>query len=185
MILFVNGCPRENSRTLELARTVLQCEAGHVEEVELFSCGIEMLDAERLALRDELLDQQRLDHPLLAWAQQFAQADTVIIAAPYWDLMFPAMVRAYLEAVTVCGITFRYNEQGIPQGLCRAKKLIYVTTAGGPIIHNFGFDYVKALCESFYGIGDVSCVSAEGLDIWGADAAAIVQQAKQEYLKRA
>ena len=184
MILFVNGCPRKNSRTLDLAKAVLQCEEGTAQEVNLFGCGPEPLNAQRLALRDELLFRGEMDHPMLRWAHQFARADVIIIAAPYWDLMFPAMVRAYLEAVTVCNVTFRYNEQGVPQGLCRAKKLIYVTTAGGPIVHNFGFDYVKGLCESFYGIRDVSCVSAEGLDIRGADAEAIVLRAKQEYFKR-
>ena len=28
------------------------------------------------------------------------------------------------------GITFRYTSEGVPEGLCRAKRLNYVTTAG-------------------------------------------------------
>ena len=180
MILFVNGCVRENSRTLELAQAVLAKEIDQIEEIRLYPDGPEGLDAEKLSLRDEVLANGNLDHPMLRWARQFAEADTIVIAAPYWDLAFPAKVRAYLEEVTVSGVTFRYGENGIPQGLCKANRLIYVTTAGGPIFENFnfGFDYVKALAQGFYGIPDVSIVKTEGLDIWGADVEAIMDAAK-------
>ena len=180
MVLFVNGCVRENSRTLELAMAVLARENGAMEEVRLYPNGPEGLDAEKLRLRDELLKKQAFDHPMFRWATQFAAADTVVIAAPYWDLAFPAKVRAYLEEITVSGITFRYSEAGIPQGLCKAKRLIYVTTAGGPIFQNFGFEYIKSLANTFYGITDVRLVQAEGLDIRGADPEQILEQAKAE-----
>ena len=180
MILFVNGCVRENSRTLELAQAVLAKETDTIEEVRLYPDGPNGLNAETLRLRDALLTNQELDHPMFRWARQFAAADTIVIAAPYWDLAFPAKVRAYLEEVTVSGITFRYGENGIPQGLCRAKRLIYVTTAGGPIFQNYGYEYIKALAQGFYGIPDVSLVRAEGLDIRGADPEAIMVRAKME-----
>ena len=180
MILFVNGCVRENSRSLELAQAVLAKETETIEEVRLYPDGPEGLDAEKLALRDELLAKGELDHPMLRWARQFSLADTIVIAAPYWDLAFPAKVRAYLEEVTVSGVTFRYGENGIPQGLCRAKRLIYVTTAGGPIFQNYGFEYIKALAQGFYGIPNVSIVKAEGLDIRGANPDAIMAEAKAE-----
>ena len=180
MILFVNGCVRENSRTLELAQAVLAKETDAIEEVRLYPDGPNGLNAETLRLRDTLLTNQELDHPMFRWARQFAAADTIVIAAPYWDLAFPAKVRAYLEEVTVSGITFRYGENGIPQGLCRAKRLIYVTTAGGPIFQNYGYEYIKALAQGFYGIPDVSLVRAEGLDIRGADPEAIMTRAKME-----
>ena len=180
MILFVNGCVRENSRTLELARAVLDRETDAIEEVCLYPGGPEGLDAQKLSLRDELLAAKDFGHPMLRWARQFAEADAIVIAAPYWDLAFPAKVRAYLEEVTVSGITFRYGENGIPQGLCRAKRLIYVTTAGGPIFQNYGFEYIKALAQGFYGIPNVSIVKAEALDIRGANPDAIMAEAKAE-----
>ena len=180
MILFVNGCVREHSRTLELALAVLAQETDAIEEVRLYPDGPDGLDAVKLARRDELLAAKDFGHPMLRWARQFAEADAIVIAAPYWDLAFPAKVRAYLEEVTVSGVTFRYGENGIPQGLCKAKRLIYVTTAGGPIFQNYGYEYIKALAQGFYGIPDVSIVKAEGLDIWGADPEAIMAEAKAE-----
>ena len=80
------------------------------------------------------------------------------------------MLKVYFEAVSVLGIAFRYTDEGVPVGLCRATELIYVTTAGGYIgDFDFGYDYIKALAQNLYGISDVKCFKAEGLDIYGAD----------------
>lgn len=184
MVLFVNGCVREESRTLELSKAVLEKETDDIQEVCLFSEGPEGLDAEKLHKREELLKNGEYNDPAFRWARQFSQADVIVIAAPYWDLLFPAKVRAYLEEITVSGITFEYNEQGIPQSLCKAQRLIYVTTAGGPMIHNFGFEYIKAIANEFFGILDVRLVKAEGLDVWGADVSRIMEQAKTEAVRR-
>ena len=43
------------------------------------------------------------------------------------------------------GITFQYSTEGLPVGLCKAKKLYYITTAGGNYVPDeFGFGYVDA-----------------------------------------
>ena len=180
MVLFVNGCIRENSRTWELARAVLERLPDDVEEIRLYPDGPEGLDAEKLSLRDELRAKKQYDHPMFRFARQFAAADTIVMAAPFWDLAFPAKVRAYLEEVTVSGITFQYGENGIPQGLCKAERLIYITTAGGPIVQNFGFEYVKSLAHTFFGIPNVYLVKAEGLDMWGENPAEIMEQAQND-----
>jgi FMN-dependent NADH-azoreductase len=138
------------------------------------------LDAEKLRLRDELREANAYDHPMFRFAHQFAAADTIVIAAPFWDLAFPAKMRAYLEEITVSGITFQYSADGIPQGLCKAKRLFYITTAGGPIVQDFGFEYVKTLAHLFYGIPNTFLVKAEGLDIWGNNPAEILEKAKFE-----
>lgn len=179
MILFINGCVRENSRTFALAQTVLSNLSGDILEVSLYPDGPEGLTAGKLCLRETLVENGEYDHPMFCWAKQFAAADTIVIAAPYWDLMFPAKVRAYFEEVTVSGITFCYGDDGIPRGLCKAARLIYVTTAGGPIVWNMGFEYVEKLAHTFYGIPAVVQVKADGLDIWGTDAAEIMEQAKR------
>ena len=178
-ILYINACCREDSRTDELAQHLLSTLDGQIQAVKLFSEDIKPLDSSLLAKRDELLRNGRADDEFFALAKQFASADTIVIAAPYWDLMFPSMLKVYLENITVCGITFRYSEKGIPQSLCKAEKLYYVTTSGGFIgENNFGFDYIKALTTGFFGIRDVKFFSAEGLDIDGADEAEIMQKAK-------
>ena len=85
------------------------------------------------------------------------------------------MLKQYFEQINVLGLTFTYSEAGIPKGLCRAKNLYYITTAGGPILSDdFGFGYVKALANTFYGIKDVYQIKAEGLDVIGADVDSIL-----------
>jgi FMN-dependent NADH-azoreductase len=158
---------------------VLQKLSGKVEEVKLSQQNLAPLSLKELELRDVCAKNKDFSNDIFNLSKQFASSDVVVIAAPYWDLMFPAVVKNYFENVTVNGLTFAYDENGIPYGLCRAKKLIYVTTSGGPIVHNFGFDYVNALAKNFYGIGEVVCVKAEGLDVYGANVKKIIEQAKK------
>ncbi len=178
-ILFINACVRDNSRTAELAKVLLDGLGGEVREIDLRNEIIQPLDAESLSLRDSLVMEHNTEHPMLRYAGDFAEADTVVIAAPFWDLSFPSLLKIYLEAVTVVGITFRY-ENNAPLGLCRSDRLFYVTTAGGPIFKDFGFSYVKELAESLYGIKQTKCFRAEGLDIVGADVDGIMKKAKSE-----
>ena len=59
--------------------------------------------------------------------------------------------------------------------------MIYVMTAGGPVFSpDYGFDYVKALAQNFYGIQDVKCFKAENLDIIGADVQKILNETQKE-----
>jgi FMN-dependent NADH-azoreductase len=180
-VLFINVCARENSRTLELAKYVLNKIDGNVDELNLYDMELFPLDSQRLKLRDRAKADGDFSGSEFDLAKQFAKAEEIVIAAPYWDLMFPSLLKIYFENITVNGITFVYNEKGIPQSLCKAKRLIYVTTSGGPIIHNLGFEYTSALAKSFYEIDCVECVSAEGLDIKGADVLEILETAKSRF----
>lgn len=178
-ILFINACVRENSRTLELARCILDKLDGEICEINLEQKNLKSLDGNMLEKRDKLISENNFSDGMFHSAKEFAAADTIVIAAPYWDFAFPALLKIYLEQITVCGITFRYKK-GIPQGMCRAKRLIYVTTAGGSIHDNFGFEYVKALAQKLYGINEVLFFKAENLDIDGNDVNDILRMAKSE-----
>ena len=55
----------------------------------------------------------------------------------------------------------------------------YVTTAGGDYVpEEFGFGYVKALAQNYYGIQDVRLISTVGLDMYKADVDAIMNAAE-------
>lgn len=185
MILFVNACVRDGSRTLRLAESVLDKLGQEYESVELGSAQPLPLTGERLAQRDRAIAQGDLQADILSYAVQFARADTIVIAAPYWDLSFPSLLKIYTELVCACGVTFSYNEKGEPVSLCKAKKLIYVTTAGGFIPErDFGFDYIDTLAKTFFGIGETVCFKAEGLDIEGNDPEAILNKTLDETDKK-
>ena len=181
MILFINACVRSDSRTKRLADAVLSKLDGEVTELKLEDVDFKKTDEEFLKRRDALLAAGKFDDESFALARQFAQADTIVIAAPYWDLSFPASLKHYVEHINAMGITFEYTPEGFPKPLCRAKKLYYVMTAGGGYVpEEFGFGYIKALSENFYGIKDVQMIKATGLDIDGADIEAIMSKAESE-----
>ena len=106
MTLFINCCPRGESRTEKLARALLKA----------------------LGEYDALLAEKKYDDEMFRYARQFAAADRIVIAAPLWDLSFPAQLKVYLENIYVTGIVTKYSEAGEPVGLCRASELYYVTT---------------------------------------------------------
>lgn len=184
-ILYINACVRKDSRTNELAQYALNKLEGNVEEISLDFEKIVPLYRAQLDLRDSLIKEKNYDHSMFKYAKQFANADIILISAPYWDLSFPAILKTYIENINVNGITFSYSDKGYPVSLCKAKKLIYITTSGGPIISDdFGFGYIKSLATNFYGITDVNYIKAEGLDIWGANIQEILKNAKKELDKK-
>jgi FMN-dependent NADH-azoreductase len=184
MILFVNACVRKDSRTRRLAEALLDRLEGEVAEVVLEDISFPLTDEKFLESRDRLIDEKRFDDESFFLARQFAQADTIVIAAPYWDLSFPAALKQYIEHINVLGITFEYTPEGTPRGLCRADRLYYVMTAGGSFVpEEYGYGYVRTLAQSFYGIKDVELIKAVGLDVYGADAEKLLEEATMSILK--
>ena len=180
-VLFINACVREQSRTKRLADYLLSHLSGEISEVRISGMSFPTVDETFLRQRDNLIAREEFFSSVFTCARDFASADIIVIAAPFWDLSFPAALKQYFEQINVNGIVFRYTEEGIPEGLCRAEKLYYVTTAGGPVYSDeYGFGYVKALAQTFYGIQDVLLIKAEGLDIVGANVEGILKEAEQE-----
>ena len=180
-ILFVNACIRPCSRTRLLAQKVLDRMEGQIDEVNLCRENPAPLNWEQLEKRTALTEAQNYSSPLFQYARQFAEADEILVAAPYWDLAFPSVLRVYFEHTSIIGVTFKYSPEGLPIGLCKAKRIIYVTTAGGTIGgNNLGYDYIKTLAGTFYGIKNVLCFKAENLDSEGVNAVCVLQDTMKE-----
>ena len=171
-ILVVNGCIRGfESRTWRLAEAFLN--AMNESAPEPFSCT--RLDLAQMELkpltgaffeeRQRFLEENNRSHPRFDLARQFAQADRIVVAAPFWDLSIPAVVKLYIENISLDGITFGCREDGM-YGMCRAEDMLFLTTRGGfytdgPMEQ--GARYLEALCRMF-GIPSFRCIYAEGMD---------------------
>lgn len=173
-VLFVNCCIRgEASRTLKLCRAGLEeIQAKYpdavIEELCLDEEDIRPLHSDTLGQRHALETAKQFDAPVFRYARQFAAADLIVIGAPYWEYQFPALLRCWVEHVAVGGLTFIYGEDGRPHGLCRGDRILYITTAGGPILdRNCGFDYCKTLFSNMMGFTKFDCVAAECMDVIG------------------
>ena len=86
------------------------------------------------------------------------------MAAPFWDLSFPAMLRIYIEHISANGLTYHYDADGC-HGDCRAARLVYLTS-GGDLERedSLGMLYWKQL-SAMYGIPRFDYVFAGGLDL--------------------
>ena len=184
-ILFVNACPRGPvSRTLRLAETFLDAVTKAVPDAVIFRHDLPAMrlpcyDEELLARRERLCDQEAWDDPLLSVGADFHDADAVVIAAPYWDLSFPSVLKVWVEHIWVRGLTFRY-EADKPIGLCQGRESVYITTSGSPIGENdWGTLYMKAVLTTL-GIPGFTRISAEALDLDTTDAAAVMAETIEE-----
>ncbi|MDO5110684.1 MAG: NAD(P)H-dependent oxidoreductase [Clostridia bacterium] len=170
-LLYIDCCiRREDSRTRLLAERFLAAVEARgeysVEKLCLMDENLSPFSDGFFAQRERLLAATALDHPRFRYAHQFQRADRVLIAAPFWDLSFPALLKIYIENISVDGVTFRCDASGCA-GVCRAERLCYITTRGGcyegtPLEQ--GARYIEAMC-AFFGIPRFDCVAAEGLDL--------------------
>lgn len=184
-LLFINACVRgERSRTLKLVRRFLEgYQKAHPDTVitqrDLCAQRLQPQYPEVLAERDELWAAGKLDQPMFEPAREFAAADKIVVAAPFWDLCFPAVLKIYLERISVTDVTFGYDDQGAMVGLCRASKLLYVVTRGGNYAGTdleMGTPMLRALC-AMYGIPELITLAAEGLDDVRQDKQALLDAA--------
>lgn len=173
--LFINACIKKDSKTLAVAKKLLKDKLKVASQVVLQEQKLVPLNSKTLAKRDKLLKNGQLNHKSFNLANQFANASEIIIATPFWDLAFPSLLKIYLENITVGGITFCYDN-GIPKGLCKAKKLIFITTAGGKIFDDFGFSYIKSLATNLFGIKQVEGYKVENTDVLCLDSTTVLQQ---------
>lgn len=179
-ILYVNACVRKESRTNILAQYILNKLDGNIEEIKLDNIGLLPLNSDRLNERERLVKIGNYNHSMFDCAKQFAKSDIVVFATPFWDLSFPAYLKTYIENINVAGITFQYTNSGCLESLCNVKQVFYVTTSGGELFcDDFGYEYIKTVCNVFYGVKDIKYIKAEKLDILNSDTDKILSSAKE------
>ena len=96
---------------------------------------------------------------------EFLAADVLVLGAPMYNFSVPSQLKAWIDMITVAGVTFKYGANG-PEGLATGKRAIIVATSGGKhagtamgIAH---IDYLRVVL-GFLGIHDIRVISAEGL----------------------
>ena len=189
-LLFIDACVNRGiSRTEQLAQTLLkemnQNGEYEIETLNLEDEDLKLFTGKESAIRESLTRAGNFEGPLFTYAKQFAAADRIVVAAPYWDFSFPARMKCYLEQICVTGLTFTFSSKGIPGGLCHADSLHYVTTSGGSIGElNLGYEYLEKLCKVYYGINETVCYTAEGLDIEGNSVEEIMKEAEEKAVQK-
>lgn len=102
---------------------------------------------------------------------QFLMADLHVVSAPLWNLSIPYVLKYYIDTIVQPNYMFRYNEQGVPEGMVHGKKMVCVSTRGGDYspggyAHHLDFQepYLRAIF-GFIGIKDMTFINAQPMDI--------------------
>lgn len=179
-----NAKPDNLSRTMRIANGFVEkYRKLHPEDeivtLDLYQENIGFLQEAQVMSHMELPSPDSQD-PVLKYAYQFRDADKYIIAAPFWNLSYPAILKAYIDYVTAVGITFKYTSQGAV-GLLENKKAVYFVTRGGdystPPFSDFelGERYLRTIL-GFMGITDFTTFAADNMDRSSTDVDAVVAQ---------
>ena len=168
-LIIIDSCMREESRT----RVILDA----AKEVLSARYDIENIDVNALALppvSPEVLEERTsgvVPEETVAIARKIASADRIVIAAPFWDMSFPAVLKAFFENMSLYNVTFT-DDGSTCTGLCKCQKVLYITTRGMDIptgdFRDQGSSYLKAL-SSLWGLGEVITVAAWNLDYMPAE----------------
>lgn len=150
--------------------------------LDLYKENIDFLRSDDLGKLFGPKDEESKNNSILKYAYQFAEADKYIIAAPMWNLGSPAILKAYIDYVSVTGITFKYTAQG-PVGLLNDKKAVHIVSRGGEYgnaPYEMGDRYIRTIL-GFFGIQDIQTIAIENVDVIGAN----VEEKVEEGIKEA
>ena len=150
--------------------------------LDLYKENIDFLRADDLGKLFGPKDEESKNNSILKYAYQFADADKYIIAAPMWNLSFPAILKAYIDYVSVSGITFKYTAEG-PVCLLNNKKAVHIVSRGGGYDNSpyeMGDRYLRTIL-GFFGIKDIETIAIDNLDVMGVN----VEEKVEEGIEKA
>lgn len=150
--------------------------------LDLYKENIDFLRADDLGKLFGPKDEESKNNSILKYAYQFADADKYIIAAPMWNLSFPAILKAYIDYVSVSGITFKYTAEG-PVGLLNNKKAVHIVSRGGGYDNSpyeMGDRYLRTIL-GFFGIKNIETIAIDNLDVIGVN----VEEKVEEVIENA
>ena len=165
-LVVINACVRQgDSRTLRVAEPIIAALSGRYEIVRY-----DLPEMEGVVPLTPELFARRGRGEIPAWAQEaakaIADADRILIAAPFWDMSFPAVLKAFFEQTSLFDITFTDTGKSCI-GLCKAPKVLYVTTRGMDIPTGAPGEqatpYLRAI-GTLWNLGELTTLAAQNMD---------------------
>ena len=183
-IFYVDACLRTGSNTKKIADAIIAklAERYEIETVRLSENTFPIVNNDILNDRANGI----VPEEYVEMAKKLADADRLVIAAPFWDMSFPSALKVFLENMSLFNVTFGSNEKEC-YGLCKAEKVLYITTRGMNINTGDALEqatpYIKAIGK-LWGLGELHVISAQNMDYSTEDQKAEkVRNAIEEGLK--
>lgn len=117
---------------------------------------------------------------LEAVVDQFVAADKYVYVSPMWNFSIPPVLKAYTDATSIPGKTFRYTKNG-PEGLLTDKKALHIQASGsvyseGPLASlEMGYSYLTKVLQ-FYGIQSIEAIFVEGTALKSQEQAPAIKE---------
>lgn len=164
-LLYIDACIRNReSRTKRIATPIIESLK---ERYDVDTLVLNELDLE--IVKEDLIKKRNsgdIDEAVMSWAEMVRDADRIVIAAPFWDMSFPAALKVFFELCSIYDVTFKSDDKTC-FGNCKAEKMLYITTRGMNISTGDEIEqatpYLKAL-SWLWGIGPLQVVAAQNMD---------------------
>lgn len=197
-LLYIKANPKkdEDSHSAQLANffldAYLQSNPSHqIDILDLYNEDIPFLDVDIFSVWGKFTSQEDLTQSELTkvkrmdeLTEQFLNVDKIIVAAPFWNLGYPPILKAYIDTICIADKTFKYTENG-PVGLVPNKPFLIIETRGGIYSNGsaanleYSQSYLKTIMR-FIGIKDFTSVIVEGLDFVPNKQDDIIQNAENK-----
>ena len=163
-IFYVDACLRTGSNTKKIADAIIAklAERYEIETVRLSENAFPVVNNDILNDRANGI----VPDEYVEMAKNLADADRLVIAAPFWDMSFPGALKVFLENMSLFNVIFGSNEKEC-YGLCKAEKVLYITTRGMNVSTGDALEqatpYIKAIGK-LWGLGELHVISAQNMD---------------------
>ena len=169
-LLYIDACVRdEESRTKRVAEPIM-AELAKKYDVTKFVLNELPLDVVKKPLLAKRLAGD-IPREVMSWAKAVRDADRIVIAAPFWDMGIPAVLKTFFELCSIFDVTFKSDDKTC-YGNCRAEKMLFITSRGMNISTGDEIEqatpYLKAL-SWLWGLGPLQVVAMQNMDYVSAE----------------
>ena len=164
-IAVIDSTIREESRTRKILNNVLKS----FDESLFKVYNINDYDLE--VTNSHNFDKKNSEEQFFKIAKEIASYDGLVIAAPFWDMTYPAELKVFIEKLSIFEVMF-IDDGKTCIGISKNKFMLFLTTRGMNIETYSELDgasfSLKALCK-LWGIPRFECVGAHNMDYLSED----------------
>ena len=170
LYITVNSKPEELSSSRTVGRAFVnkfleKHQDFQLEELDLYNCHIPRLEYQYFEKRNAMIKKEAIDqldekeqqevHKIVELTDQFKNADMYVIAAPMWNLSFPAPLKEYIDCIVMDGKTIDLSDDKL-EGLLddKPRGMVYIQSSGANInwmlkmVMNKGLSYVESIMKA-------------------------------------
>ena len=202
LYISVNSKPEELSASKTVARNFINKfleinKDFHVKELDLYKEHIPRLMYQYFEDRNSIINEDALNKlsdfdkkevkKIRQLCDEFISADMYVIAAPMWNLSFPAPLKEYIDCIVQNDKTIKIEKGKKPKGLLKDKyrALVYIQSSGGKVpwvldpIMDKGENYVSSIMKTI-GIERVDEIKVDNTGTTKSEQFAAINKANEK-----